>query len=94
MTLKTEWKQPMSKAAVRAVNDALHQLHPDELVCVRYRREARKRERTIANLFARAHALIERAEVLVEVGDPNDEVGEVLAAVATHKVMIRELLDE
>jgi len=36
----------------------------------------------------------QRAEVLVEVGDPNDEVGEVLAAVATHKVMICELLDD
>jgi hypothetical protein len=84
----------MSRNALRAVRDSQRQLHPDELVCARYRREARKREQTIANLFARAHALIERAEALVEAGDPDDEFGEVLAAVAAHKVMIRELLNE
>jgi hypothetical protein len=78
--MKPEWTKPMSRNALRAVRDALRQLHPDELVCARYRREARKREQAIADLFARAHALIERAEALVEVGDPDDEFDEVLAA--------------
>jgi hypothetical protein len=85
---------PTNRNALRAVRDALRQLHPDDAVCRRYRIEAERRERVLAALFDRAEALIERAEVLVQVGDPDDQVGEVLAAVATHKVMIRELLDD
>jgi hypothetical protein len=84
----------LEKTAARVARDALRQLHPDELVCARYRREAHKREQAIADLFGRAHALIERAEVLVEVGDPDDELDEVFNALAEHKVLIHELFEE
>jgi hypothetical protein len=80
--------------AARVARECLHELHPDDAVCRRRRIEAERRERVLADLFARAHALIERAEVLVEVGDPDDELDEVFNALAEHKVLIHELLDE
>jgi hypothetical protein len=67
---------------------------PDELVCARYRREARKRDQTIAALFARTRALLDRADALIEVGAPLAEIDAVLDAADAHQILIKELMTE
>jgi hypothetical protein len=76
------------------VRDALRQLHPDERVCAYYRAQAAKHDRTIADLFARTRALLDRADALIEAGAPPAEIDAVLDAVDAHQILIKELMTE
>jgi hypothetical protein len=86
--------QVTNPATIRVLNDLLKLLHPDEMICDRHRREYAKRERVIAALMARQQALLQEAEVELEVGDLDGRVDVLLDAAEEHGALLRELLDE